>query len=247
MGIGCALIFFVAVIWALGYWVFSSPENLVFAIVILAVLVFVGYLWRKRVLDDRVQRNVQMAQKLKALATEIRPNDDSYLRLNPKEFVFYELRGVELREYRSTGSSFKGGYLGGNVKLTDGISVSGGGNSGQFTPNEEESTTIDVGTVTYTNQRVLFTGSKQTREWDLSKLIGLDVGVSGQIVTINVSNMSKANALAADASVGITPGILFAMAAELNQNGEAAAKEIANKTAEDIFSQAEDFYRKRGR
>lgn len=228
-------------------WLMDNPAAL---LVFLAIAVIVGLIiwWRRRAThDNRVREGYAMAGRIENLARGFTPITEIALSVRPEEKAFYRLEGVELREYRSGGSSYKGGYAGGNLSLTQGFSVSAGGNSGRITRDAEESTTIDVGTAIFTNQRVVFSGPKQTREWELSKLLNIDVGENGFVVSISSSNSQRTNALAGAMELGITPGILFSIALESFQEGEEAAKAFALKTAQDFRGQAEDYFAKRGK
>jgi hypothetical protein len=178
-----------------------------------------------------------MARELRRFEREIPRLADSFLALEKNEFAFYERSGVQLREYKSPGRESSGGFGGASVRLTDRISV-GGGYKGQSRAKPEEVTVLDTGKAIFTNQRVLFVGPNHNREWDLNKLLDLQIDDNGYEVTAAVSNRNKTSALAADASLGITPGILFAMAVELSKGEEGDAKKIAGEIASQIEAQS---------
>lgn len=66
-----------------------------------------------------------------------------------------------------------------------------GATRGHFVQGEERPTPIDTGVVVITNQRAVFMGSKQTREWLWAKLIGVIHSSDAPWTAISVSNREK--------------------------------------------------------
>lgn len=244
MGALVGLLIAVALIGISVEYLNEQPWRWVIVIAVFVVLTLLILIWRRRILNERIKDAEAMAHNLRDLANGIEPITDTFLSLRTGEVLFYEIEDVELREYRSTGSSYKGGYGGANIGVAKGLSISLGGNKGQLEKNPEESTMIDSGTASFTNQRVIFAGPKHSREWDLSKIIGMDISEMGYVATPNVSNRSKVSALAGGTTLGITPGILFAIAVEYSKNGKSAAEETAGFYAEKMFEQAEEYWAK---
>jgi hypothetical protein len=81
---------------------------------------------------------------------------------------------------------------------------------------------------------VVFVGPNHTREWDLSKLLGLEISDNGFQVSAGVSGRQKTSALAGDCLGMITPGFAFALAAEIFQEGADSARTLALEIASDI-------------
>jgi len=77
-------------------------------------------------------------------------------------------------------------------------------------------------------------GDNHTREWDLSKLLGMEIGDNGFEVSAAVSGRQKTSALAGDCLGMITPGFAFALAVEIFQEGKESAQKLALETAEEI-------------
>ena len=96
---------------------------------------------------------------------------------------------------------------------------------------------LDTGKAIFTNQRVIFVGPNHNREWELNKLLDLQIGDNGYEVTAAVSNRNKTSALAADAAGGITPGILFGIAVLLSKEDEEEARKLAGDIASHIETQ----------
>ena len=71
-----------------------------------------------------------------------------------------------------------------------------GGTKGTYVPGDEKPTIIDTGTLVITTARAVFMGSKQSREWAWSKLIGFredDPAIAW--TTIAVSNRQKVSGI----------------------------------------------------
>ena len=218
-------------------WLIDNPVAWVFVGLGVAGIALLIYLLKKQSTEERVKNMGVMAQELRRVAENFAPIEESYLSRKPGEYVFYERGQVELREYKSAGRATTGGYGGANYRLTQNLSVSGGGLKATSKALPEESTTIDNGSAIFTNQRVIFMGANHTREWDLSKLLGLQISDAGFEVSAAVSGRQKTSALAGDCLGMITPGIAFALAVEIFQEGKESAQKLAIETAEDIEGQ----------
>ena len=218
-------------------WLIANPVGWVFVGIGVAGIALLIYLLKKQSTEERVKNMGVMAQELRRVAENFAPIEESYLSRKPGEYVFYERDQVELREYKSAGRATTGGYGGANYRLTQNLSVSGGGIKATSKALPEESTTIDNGSAIFTNQRVIFMGANHTREWDLSKLLGLQISDAGFEASAAVSGRQKTSALAGDCLGMITPGIAFALAVEIFQEGKESAQQLAIETAEDIEGQ----------
>jgi hypothetical protein len=207
----------------------------------LGVIILGGFVafdfWKKKRASKNVAQMYALRPQLLRFTKGFEPLEDLYLSLQKDEKAFYEREGVSLYEYKSSGSTMSGGFLGGSLGVTDNIAITAGGFEGQTTQNPEEVTVIDVGKVIFTNQRVLFIGPNHTREFVFSNLLDLNVSENGFTVRVSVSGRQKASALAADAAGGLTPGFAFAMAVEMFQHGEQKAMELASQILGDIESQ----------
>jgi hypothetical protein len=209
--------------------------------IILAIAIAVGaivYFFSKR---QKTRKNIEqlyaLRPQLQRLTQGFEQLPSTYLSLQPGEVAFYERSNVSLLEYKSSGSSMSGGFLGGALGLTSNIAITGGGFQGQSTNNPESVTEIDNGRVVFTNKRAVFFGPNHTREFEFEKLLGLDVSENGYTVRAAVSGQQKTAALQADAAGGLTPGFAFAIGVELFQRGEEAAKALAAQVLRDIETQ----------
>ena len=193
--------------------------------------------WDKRKTAKNIAGMAGMAGELRRLSAGLHPIDDSYLSRKTGEYVFYVRDQVQLREYRSPGRITTGGYGGASYRVSQNLRISGGGIKAISKALPEESTIIDLGEAIFTNQRVVFMGPNHTREWDISKLLGLEISDNGFQVGAGVSGQRKTSALAGDSLGMITPGIAFALAAEIFQNGKKSAQALALETANNIDEQ----------
>lgn len=81
------------------------------------------------------------------------------------------LPNITFKEPRSVRTSY-GSYGGPTVRLMKGVSFRLGGASHRST-SQDEITTIDRGTLTITNKRLIFTGSQKTLNYNLSKILSI--------------------------------------------------------------------------
>jgi hypothetical protein len=218
-------------------WIGDNPWSIFLIVGGVVAMVFAYQLWKKKQINKSVEQLYALRPLLLKFSRGFEQLDGSYMSLKPGEIAFYERDGVQLLEYKSSGSTTSGGYLGGNLRLTDRISVSGGGFEGQTTRNPEEVAIIDTGKVTFTTQRAVFVGPNHTREFDFNKLLDLDISENGFTVRAAVSGRQKTSALQASAEGGLPPGLPFAMGVEYFQHGEAEAKEVAEQVLRDVETQ----------
>ena len=95
-------------------------------------------------------------------------------------------RGAGHWEGRSSGVSVPVGSLGGRS-----IRCRTGGSRGHYVQGTTTPTAIDTGTLYVTNMRVIFQGSRQTRECLFSKLVGFRHDDTAGTTTFSVSNRQK--------------------------------------------------------
>ena len=237
---GCGSLVVMLLLFGVVLMLIESPAFWITLAVVIAVGVIAYFLWKKNKTSKNMEQLYALRPQLQKFTRGFEQIDDLYLSLRPKEIAFYQRGNVALYEYKSSGSTMSGGFLGGGLGLTDSISVTAGGFEGQSTLNPEVATQIDIGRVIFTNQRVAFIGPNHTREFEFEKLLDLDISENGFTVRVSVSGQQKTSALRADAAEGLTPGFAFGIAAALFQRGEQDAKDLAAQILRDI----ETSYRK---
>jgi hypothetical protein len=229
---------FIASLWT---WLDArqNGDNSGFMLVVFsfAILVsFVSYL----VLSYRGSKNDALEALGKQMAILDRMpqgiiDDEDYVFAKRKdEVVIARVNQTMLKEYRSNGSTRTGGYGGVSFPVFGRVRGNVGGYSGQSIRNPEESTPIDVGTSTFTNQRIVFAGDNVVREFELSKLVNLEAGDNGITLTIAVSNRDKASVLASVNFDDLTPGIAAGIAVAYQEGGKAEAVKKINETKQQI-------------
>lgn len=114
------------------------------------------------------------------------------------ESTFAIMEGVALIEPRRQPGTVQGRSSGYSFRIAKGVNYRVGSSKGTYVSGPEVPTPIDVGTAFVTNQRVVFRGSKATREWAWSKLISLDHDDDLPWTSLPVSNRQKTSGLLYD-------------------------------------------------
>jgi len=139
-------------------------------------------------LRDGCAENLNLARNFKGL-----PRKDGLV-LKTGEAVFATVTRVDLVEDRRGPGRWAGRSQGVSVPVRVGgrsVRYRVGASRGQYQQGTPAPTSIDVGTLHITNQRVIFQGAKQTRECLFAKMIGYEHTPSGTM-TIWISNRQKA-------------------------------------------------------
>ncbi|MFE2427301.1 DUF4429 domain-containing protein [Streptomyces sp. NPDC059373] len=102
---------------------------------------------------------------------------------------------ASLVEPRRQPGYYSGGTAGVRLRIAKGVSYRIGASSRSYTPGPEMQTPVDQGSIIVTTQRVVFKGSKASREWVFDKLLGVDNAADGTSVLLHVSNRQKVSGL----------------------------------------------------
>jgi len=162
-----------------------------------------------RLLGDK-EMQLKILETYESLVDET--TDTSFL-AGPDEQIILIMTGVSLVETRRMGSSFKGGSAGVSYRLTKRVSVRSGSFQGQSIPGAEVPTIVDIGQFVVTTERAVFTGPKQSREFDFSKLLSVSrqvIGKGHSVLYLPVSNRKTVS------GVGTGEGSLDIISARLN-------------------------------
>jgi hypothetical protein len=154
--------------------------------------------------------------------------------LETGEKLIAQVNGIALAEYKSNGSSYQGGNLGVSVPVAGSIRANVGGSRGSLVRNPEALTVLDNGTATFTTERVIFTGAKQTRVFELDKVLNFEPGPNGLWVTISSANKTSTSTLQTEDYSALAPGILFDIASEAKLQGEASGLEKVRAYAQHL-------------
>jgi hypothetical protein len=135
-------------------------------------------------------------------------------------------RGAGHWEGRSAGVSVPTGIMGIRVRL--------GKSAGTYVQGTEAPTVIDSGNASITSERVVFQGSKYTREWEYSKLIGIVHDAERPATAIQVANRQKTSGIVYPGVTSWEPVRLALTVAVAVFRGEAAEtiKELQDELAQ---------------
>lgn len=212
----------------------SGYMFLVFALAILISYVTFLILRAREAGRSALQSLSKQEALLEAMESGNFENGDFVFSTKPDEIVIARVSQTILKEFRSNGSTSSGGFGGVSVPVFGRVRANVGGYSGRSSRNPEESTPIDVGVSTYTNQRIVFAGENVVREFDLSKLVNLESGDNGITLTIAVSNRDKASVLASINFDNLTPGIAASIAVAYQEGGKPEAIKKIKETKKQI-------------
>lgn len=111
------------------------------------------------------------------------------------ELVFLHMPGAGLIEPRRLPGQWKGSHSGFNVRIAKGVSYRVGGSRGTYQQGAESQQLVDEGDVIVSNMRVVFLGSKKTREWAYSRLLGIQHDDEVGATYMQVSNRQKVSGI----------------------------------------------------
>lgn len=152
------------------------------------------------------------------------------------EVALFDLPGVELLEFKSSGSTYGGGNAGISFPIVGSLRGHVGGQRGQIIRNPEELMVSDTGTLKVTSKRLVYVGEKETREIAIAKLLDVELGPNGLWAKLAMSNKTKREGFQHMALDQITVGMAIGIANEWTKSGEATAKKYALSTAAEIRS-----------
>ena len=117
------------------------------------------------------------------------------LQLAPGERVFSVLERASLVEPRNRPERWAAGYTGFSFRLARGVRYRPATTERKKEQGEEAPAAVDKGMATITDQRVVFHGSRRTREWAFDKLAGYHNDGRVPVTLFNVSNREKVSGL----------------------------------------------------
>ena len=120
------------------------------------------------------------------------------LRLAPGERVFSVLERASLVEPRKRPEQWSAGYTGFSFRLARGVRYRLADTKGKKDPGEEAPTAVDTGAAMITDRRVVFQGSRRTREWAFNKVAGYHNDGRVPLTLFQVSNREKVSGLLYD-------------------------------------------------
>lgn len=213
----------------------KNPAALIVVLVLIVLMVAAIVRFRRGKDVERLNLLEQQAKNLDKMAEGNFDVENVIFTTRKDEVVVHRLQNVMLKEYRSNGSTFGGGYGGVSVPVFGSVRANVGGMGGGSTRKPEESTPIDVGVATFTNQRIVFAGDNVVREFDLGKLVNMETGDNGITLEISVSNREKTSVLAAANFPDLTPGMAASLALAWQKDGKKGAMADAKDMSERLM------------
>jgi hypothetical protein len=195
------------------------------------VLVTTGY-WRA----VARQRSERWIKHLRQLGDEM-PYEDSPFPLRHGERYVVTLKEQALVEARRGTRVSTRSTDAFTVALAKGFYYTAAGGRSVSPEPGDELKNIDSGVAHFTTHRVVFVGSKQTREWDFAKLLGTTEEPGGLRLMLAVSNRQKTSGLASLRISQISPGMAYQITDQVIHYGFEPAKESALHGAKEIEAQ----------
>lgn len=152
------------------------------------------------------------------------------LLLKAGELPFWSATAA-LIEPRVQQGHFVGKSTGVSLHVAKGVNYRVGGMRGHYVPGPEVQTPVDRGQVFVTSQRVVFEGSRTTREWLFTKLLGAEASSDDHVVLLHVSNRQKVSGLALG-QLGARFQAYLALGVAAGQDGGAAVAQRWSESAE---------------
>lgn len=223
-GIGCALFVVLAIVISIFQFLFTTTAGWL-------IIGSVGFMIFMIVKTNRETKQAKFvaamenaAQTMDDIASGKEITFDGGFSLSKGEKVIYAMPVVALTEYQSTGSSYSGASGGVSFPLAGSLRGNVGMQGGQITKNPDQLMVVDQGRAIFTDQRIVFTGAKLVRDFDLDKIVDLTPGPNGINVRIAVSNRERTSGLQALDLEMFGPGYVAGYVFTLHDQGPAKAK-----------------------
>ncbi|MHB8393924.1 MAG: hypothetical protein ACYDC5_05370 [Candidatus Dormibacteria bacterium] len=136
-----------------------------------------------------LQTELQVATTFQGL------DDGEGLQLRAGERLYFPLGVAPLLEIARTQGHRTGVYGGPSFRVAKGVYMRTGAFRSHYVPGVEQLAQIDVGSVYVTDQRVVFMGGNQTREFDFAKLVGYEHHPEGAYPRFSVANRQRSSCI----------------------------------------------------
>jgi len=133
---------------------------------------FFGGTSKADVLVDNGPRIAELELSLKLIKGIVLQRDVDVITpaiLKKDELLLHQAQGY-LLEYVQGPTKFQSGSTGVSFGLGGGVRMNVGGSEGQIQEGEELLTAVDQGYIVFTSERIVFAGSRESREWVLAKI-----------------------------------------------------------------------------
>ena len=226
-GIGCALLFLLVVLINIGKFLFTTSAGWLVIGLATFFIVMIVRTTRQAKQKSFLESLEAHAQVLDEIAEGKDVQVDSGFSLKNGEKLIYAMPLVALTEYQSTGSTYSGASGGISFPIAGGIRGNVGAQGGELTKNPDQLMVVDQGRAIFTDQRIVFSGAKLVRDFDLDKIVDLSPSANGFSVRIAVSNRERTSGLQSLSVESFGPGFVAGYVFTLHDQGAAKAKEWA--------------------
>jgi len=237
-GLGCGLLVILCVIFYVFQFLFTTSAG-IFLLVVGVVVAIIAITAKRKNNKVRLIDHIDLTAKtLEDIAAGNVVELQTGFTLTKGEKYIYSLPNVALTEYQSTGSSYSGTSVGVSAPLFGNVRGNVSSQGGQITKNPEELMVVDQGRAIFTDKRIVFSGAKLVRDWDLAKTVELSPGTGGYNVRIAVSNRERTSGLQTVGVYDMWPGAIAEYVFKLNSEGAAKAKQWAKDRAAEYRAKA---------
>lgn len=118
------------------------------------------------------------------------------------EEVLFMIEDAHLLESRA-GARYRGKSMGASIRVAKGVYLRPGVHGGEIKQGPDEIKNLDTGQFCVTTRRCVFSGSRQTRTWEYSKLVAVDYSTVFEgkpTLMIPVENRQKTSGVLLDRS-----------------------------------------------
>jgi hypothetical protein len=105
------------------------------------------------------------------------------------------VHGAQLIAPRRLPGHWMGGTTGITFHVAKGMNARLGANRGHYVPGDEQPEVVDTGVATFTDHRVVFTGTRHSQEWEFDKVLGYHHEDGDSWTAIPVSNRQTVSGL----------------------------------------------------
>ena len=175
------------------------------------------------------QEDFETLKKLITVFTAASNGEDSVpntLMQEKGECTLWSATGI-FHEAGRTPSRYAGGSTGVSIPIGGGIRFRVGAMQGQVIPGEELQMDKDQGVVMLTTERLIFTGSIKTQQWEFDKLLMASTTPDQSDYFLSVSNRQKTSGVRFDPATGREFNRFLGSATSVNESGyEEVLKEL---------------------
>lgn len=236
-GCGCSGFIAVAVLGGVFIWFSQQPWAAIVVYITVPLLIWLVVVLRKKKKVKSISRAREFARQVDLIATDIDRPADSEIALRKGEHLVYRFGQVHLIEYKSQGSKYSGDTSGFGIGIADRLDYNFGWQEGQIQQLPETLTVIDSGTGFVTNQRILFRGAMQVREWLFDNFLGAS-DLNPWSTMISVSDRQQTSGLAAANRDELPPSLAIEIAWDFNRKGVDAARQTCQRISRELNAAA---------